>query len=282
MAPETRGAVGNTGQKHKLIHSYYFKPSRNPLDVGWNLMMKPLTRSQTLHELLMPVAYERITNYEIAIGVDFQLENLATANPSDYVLRGNMVFRQGGDKAARFFIVGCVTHQSALCTRLLDKRHSVNIMPSIVGWGRATGVIQELLGDVTAYVFRGGIPTSASLKKWASPSKAPANIPTSPKKDGTIQWDTFAARTPDKPVPIYDACSVDFDIKNFQRLPKYDGELDAGMVAMVVFTLGRYSGADGEKLSLNVQAAVAMHDAVPEEDRPAETVIDARMPLPII
>ncbi|KAJ7839166.1 hypothetical protein B0H14DRAFT_2588175 [Mycena olivaceomarginata] len=157
-----------------------------------------------------------------------------------------------------------------------------NIMPSIVGWGRATGVIQELLGDVTAYVFGGGIPTSASPKKRASPSKAPANIPTSPKKDGTIQWDTFAARTPDKPVPIYDVRSVDFDIKNFQRLPKYDGELDAGMVAMVVFTLGRYSGADGEKLSLNAQAAVAMHDAVPEEDRPAETVIDARMPLPII
>ncbi|KAJ7707824.1 hypothetical protein B0H14DRAFT_2646832 [Mycena olivaceomarginata] len=127
----------------------------------------------------------------------------------------------------------------------------------------------------------GGIPTSASPKKRASPSKAPTNIPISPKKDGTIQWDTFAARTPDKPVPIYDACSVDFDIKNFKQLPKYDGELDAGMVAMVVFTLGRYSGADSEKLSLNVQAAVAMHDAVPEEDRPAETVIDARMPLPI-
>ncbi|KAJ7872638.1 hypothetical protein B0H14DRAFT_2570138 [Mycena olivaceomarginata] len=111
---------------------------------------------------------------------------------------------------------------------------------------------------------------------------APVNIPISPKKDGTIQWDTFAACTPDKPVPIYDARSVDFDIKNFQQLPKYDGELDAGMVAMVVFALGRYSGADSEKLSLNVQAAVAMHDAVPEEDRPAETVIDARMPLPIV
>ncbi|KAJ7878561.1 hypothetical protein B0H14DRAFT_2567251 [Mycena olivaceomarginata] len=220
----------------------------------------------------MLFAYGRITNYEIAIGVDFQLENLATANPSDYVL----------DKAARFFIVGCVTHQSALCTWLLNKQHSVNIIPSIVGWGRASGVIQELLGDVTVYVFHGGIPTSASPKKWASPSKAPANIPVLPKKDSTIQWDTFAARTPDKPVPIYDARSVDFDIKNFQQLPKYDGELDAGMVAMVVFTLGHYSGADGEKLSLNVQAAVAMHDTVPEEERPAETVIDTRMPLPVI
>ncbi|KAJ7733886.1 hypothetical protein B0H14DRAFT_2639514 [Mycena olivaceomarginata] len=83
------------------------------------------------------------------------------------------------------------------------------------------------------------------------------------------------------PVFIYDARSMDFDIKNFQQLPKYDGEMDAGMVAMVIFTLGRYSGADGEKLSLNVQAAVAMYDAVPEEDHPAETVIDARMPLPI-
>jgi hypothetical protein len=116
----------------------------------------------------MPVAYERITNYEIAIGVDFQLENLATANPSDYVLRGNMVFRQGSDKAARFFIVGCVTHQSALCTRLLNKRHSVNIIPSIVGWGRATGVIQELLGDVTAYVFRGGLSFSTMAENKAS------------------------------------------------------------------------------------------------------------------
>jgi hypothetical protein len=82
-------------------------------------------------------------------------------------------------------------------------------------------------------------------------------------------------------VPVYDARSVDFDIKNFQQLPKYDGELDAGMVVMVMFTLGRYSAAEGEKLSLNVQAAVAMHDAVPEEDRPSETIIDAKEPLPI-
>jgi hypothetical protein len=28
-----------------------------------------------------------------------------------------------------------------------------------------------------------------------------------------------------------------------------------------------------------VQAALAMHDAVPEEDHPAKTVIDTRMPL---
>jgi hypothetical protein len=50
---------------------------------------------------------------------------------------------------------------------------------------------------------------------------------------------------------------------------------------MAIFTIGHYSGADGEKLSLNVQAAVAMHDAAPEEDHVAETVIDARMPLSI-
>ena len=130
---------------------------------------------------------------------------------------------------------------------------------------------------------------------------APAKIPVSPKKDGIIEWDTFAVRTPDnqgKPyfiiskckdtddwhvlsVPIYDARSVDFDIKNFQQLPKYDGELDAGMVVMVVFTMGRYSAVDGEKLSLNVQAAVAMHDTVAEEDRPAETIIEAKTPLPV-
>ncbi|KAF8169684.1 hypothetical protein K438DRAFT_1983070 [Mycena galopus ATCC 62051] len=133
--------------------------------------------------------------------------------------------------------------------------------------------------------FNCGIPTSASPKKRTSTSKAPVNIPVSPKKsvpnDGSIQWDTFAARTPDKPVPVYDARSVDFDIKNFQQLPKYGGELDAGMVAMVIFTLGRYSAADGERLSLNVQAAVAMHNAVLEEDRPSGPIIDAIMPLPV-
>jgi hypothetical protein len=53
------------------------------------------------------------------------------------------------------------------------------------------------------------------------------------------------------------------------------------MVVMVMFTLGRYSVAEGEKLSLNVQAAVAMHNAVPEEDRPSETIIDAKFPLPV-
>ncbi|KAJ7889083.1 hypothetical protein B0H14DRAFT_3855822 [Mycena olivaceomarginata] len=105
-----------------------------------------------------------------------------------------------------------------------------------------------------------GVPTSASPKKRASTSKVPANIPVSQKKDDSIQWDTFAARTPDKPVPVYDARSVDFDIKNFQRLPKYD---------------------EGEKLSHNVQAAVAMHNAVPEEDRPSETIIDAKFPLAV-
>jgi hypothetical protein len=47
-----------------------------------------------------------------------------------------------------------------LCYRLINKRHSVNIIPSIVGWGRATGVIQELLGDVSAYIFRGGLSFS--------------------------------------------------------------------------------------------------------------------------
>ncbi|KAJ7867373.1 hypothetical protein B0H14DRAFT_3441824 [Mycena olivaceomarginata] len=79
----------------------------------------------------MPAAYERITNYEIAIGVDFQLENLAIANPADYELRGTVVFRKGGNKAAQFFIIGCITNQSALCYRLINKHHSVNIIPSI-------------------------------------------------------------------------------------------------------------------------------------------------------
>ena len=115
----------------------------------------------------MPAAYERITNYEIAIGVD-QLENLAIASPSDYELRGNIVFRKDGDKAARFFIIGCVTNQSALCSRHMNKRHSVNIIPSIVGWGRATGVIQELLGDVSAYIFRGGLSFSTMGESRAS------------------------------------------------------------------------------------------------------------------
>jgi hypothetical protein len=134
---------------------YYFHPRLNPLN-----SFEITADSAALHELLMPAAYERITNYEIAIGVDFQLENLAIADPADYELRGNIVFRKGGNKAARFFIIGCVTDQSALCYRLINKRHSVNIIPSIVGWGRATGVIQELLGDVSAYIFRGGLSFS--------------------------------------------------------------------------------------------------------------------------
>ncbi|KAJ7885674.1 hypothetical protein B0H14DRAFT_2563685 [Mycena olivaceomarginata] len=309
MAPKTRA----TAEKHKLIHHFWFKPSLITLDIRINsdddtphsdtkrastnaapsvlgqptpvdtLSLNPLNSfemtadSAALHELLMPAVYERITNYEIAIGVDFQLENLAIANPADYELRGNIVFRKGGNKPARFSIIGCVTDQSALCYRLINKRHSVNIIPSIVGWGRATGVIQELLGDVSAYIFRGGL----SFSTMGENRPMPANIPVSRKKDDSIQWDTFAARTPDKPVPVYDTRSVDFDIKNFQCLPNYDGELDSGMVVMVMFTLGCYSAAVGEKLSLNVQAAVAMHNAVPEEDGPSETIIDAKFPLPV-
>ena len=73
---------------------------------------------------------------------------------------------------------------------------------------------------------------------------------------------------------------MDFDIKNFQQLLKYNGELDAGMVVMVMFTLGHYSTMEGEKLSLNVQVAVAMHDAMPGEDRPSKNIIDAAFPLP--
>ncbi|KAJ7782135.1 hypothetical protein B0H14DRAFT_2630891 [Mycena olivaceomarginata] len=61
---------------------------------------------------------------------------------------GSVVFRKGGDKA--------------------DKHHSVNIIPSIVGWGQATGVIQELLGDVSAYVFRGGLSFSTMGESKAS------------------------------------------------------------------------------------------------------------------
>ncbi|KAJ7712011.1 hypothetical protein B0H14DRAFT_2645532 [Mycena olivaceomarginata] len=226
----------------------------------------------------MPVAYQRITNYEMAIGVDFQLENLATASPSDYMLKGNMVFCHGGDKAARFFIVGYITSQSALCTRLLNKQHSVNIIPSIVGWGRATGVIQELLGDVSAYIFHGGL--------WYSDFSLSKEAGTSQQSDRKYPYLTIAKERWHHLlgcfwVPVYDARSVDLDIKNFQQLPKYNGELDEGMVAMVAFTLGHYTGADGEKLSLNVQVAVTMHDALPEEDHPAKTVIDARMPLPI-
>jgi hypothetical protein len=143
--------------------NYYYHRRLAPLN-----SFEITANSAALHELLMPVAYKRITNYEMAIGVDFQLENLAIANPSDYELRGSVVFRKGGDKAARFFIIGCVTNQSALCSRLLNKRHSVNIIPSIVGWGRATGVIQELLGDVSAYVFRGGLSFSTMGESKAS------------------------------------------------------------------------------------------------------------------
>jgi hypothetical protein len=134
---------------------YYFHPRLNPLN-----SFESTADSAALHELLMPAAYECITNYEIAIGVDFQLENLAIVNPADYEVWGTVVFRKGGNKAARFFVIGCVTNQSALCYRLINKHHSVNIIPSIVGWGRAIGVIQELLGDVSAYIFRGGLSFS--------------------------------------------------------------------------------------------------------------------------
>ncbi|KAK6997325.1 hypothetical protein R3P38DRAFT_3220283 [Favolaschia claudopus] len=241
----------------------------------------------------MPDAYERICAYEMAIGVESWLENLATVTPSDFELRDGVVFRKKATKAARFFIVGCVTHPSALCTKSVYNKHSVNVMPSKIGWGRSSGVIHALLGDVTAYVFADGlsfstmpksnpakIPSSYSPKKIAATSPSKPNIPVSGTRKVPVEWSKYAALPGDKPVPIYDARSLDFDIKNLHQLPAYQGELDAGMVIMVVFTLGRYSGMEGEKLSLNVQTAVALHDNVPEENRPSETIIDAKFPLP--
>jgi hypothetical protein len=71
--------------------------------------------------------------------------------------------------------------------------------------------------------------------------------------------------------------------KNFQKLPEYGNEADARTVIMVMFTLGKYTNRNrGEMLSFNVQAAVALHDPVPEDERPAGTIIEAKDPLPII
>jgi hypothetical protein len=85
------------------------------------------------------------------------------------------------------------------------------------------------------------------------------------------------------PVPIYDGRTVDFDIKNFQWLPKYDNEVDEGALVMAMFTAGKYSSVAGdERLSLNIQAVVAMHDPVPESEWPPETIVEGKEPFPIL
>jgi hypothetical protein len=84
MAPKTRGAVGNTGQKHKLIHSYYFKPSLNPLDIGWNLMMKPLTQSQSVYTVLVlmnpPLLWTLMSRMSINLLLHYEESSLTYAS----------------------------------------------------------------------------------------------------------------------------------------------------------------------------------------------------------
>ncbi|KAJ7303422.1 hypothetical protein DFH08DRAFT_825880 [Mycena albidolilacea] len=175
--------------------------------------------SADLHCILMPDAYTRIVSYEMAKGVDFKLENLATADPANYEMR-TIVFCKGAKQATRFFIVGCVTQRSALHERVVNGRRSINVMPSIFGWGRAPG-----------------IPTSASPKKKGQTVKIPSSPVKSVGSSGEIEWEAAAARGPRLPVPIYDGRSVDFDIKNSHHLPVYAAELELGAVVMVMFTL---------------------------------------------
>jgi hypothetical protein len=117
----------------------------------------------------MPDAYTRVVSYEMAKGVDFKLENLATADPANYELRNSIVFRKGAQQATRFFIVGCVTQRSALHERVVNGRRSINVMPSIFGWGRASGVIHTIFGtDINAYTFGDGLSFSTTMEKRSS------------------------------------------------------------------------------------------------------------------
>jgi hypothetical protein len=66
-------------------------------------------------------------------------------------------------------------------------------------------------------------------------------------------------------------------------LPKYDNEVDEGALVMAMFTAGKYSSAAGdERLSLNIQAVVAMHDPVPESEWSPETIVEGKEPFPIL
>ncbi|KAJ6490806.1 hypothetical protein C8R45DRAFT_928636 [Mycena sanguinolenta] len=63
-------------------------------------------------------------------------------------------------------------------------------------------------------------------------------------------------------------------------VPYYEAELEQGAVAIVMFILGQYSGNQGEMLSFNLQAAVAMHDPVTADQYPPET--NAGLPRHVI
>ncbi|KAJ7197563.1 hypothetical protein GGX14DRAFT_667727 [Mycena pura] len=264
-----------------------------------------------LHRFVGTPAYNRIINYELAIGVDFSLENLATADSSSYFIpepsgdsdKTRFVQRNGGKQPIRFFIIGGVTHSSHLRTGLFYGRRSISVMPSTYSWGRATGVIDGIfqVPHLAVYAFQGGIsfstatqkavngpfPTSSSPKKHSasSPSKKSSRILSSSSPGDKIQWDNWGVRSPEQPVTIYDARSVEFDIKNFRQLPEAKDELQAGCIVMVIFTLSKYNSNDGGvNLSFNIQDVVLLHDPVTDDETPdeVESAAMAKDPLPVI
>ncbi|KAJ7898726.1 hypothetical protein B0H13DRAFT_1884181 [Mycena leptocephala] len=167
-----------------------------------------IDNSADLHRLILPDAYNRIATYEMVMGADFKLDNLAIADPGNYELQASpnpVVFRKGGEHPIRFFILGCVTARSALHFRMVNGRRSINVMPSALSWRRATGVINSIFGSIhlEAYVFS-EIPTSASPKKQGPTTPARGKIPVATKsgnsdKGGNIHWEPGTVLSPDKP-----------------------------------------------------------------------------------
>jgi hypothetical protein len=161
------------------VYLFFFFFFWNIPNIDKTLRLTPLAASDLtensadLHRLILPDAYNHIAIYEMAIGADAKLDNLATADSTNYELQGSsnpVVFHKGGEHPIRFFILGCVTACSAFHFRMVNGCHSINIMPSALGWGRASGVISAIFGGVElkAYVFNGGLSFSTTVAQKSS------------------------------------------------------------------------------------------------------------------
>ncbi|KZT29858.1 hypothetical protein NEOLEDRAFT_1055446 [Neolentinus lepideus HHB14362 ss-1] len=218
------------------------------------------------------------------------ITNLAIAQPNELAITG-VLHLTIKDKLTHhpFFIVGkcqfsSVTHG--------DRSRQVSLAPLDLTWPRLAANIGAAFGKKKLFVttFYNGITFSTFMQ-----ARTPATTPQSSPQRGLKTYTsrkapkeyTFPAGLPyDTDIPVYDGRKT-FQLKGFNKLPSFPGEIPVGSAILIIFTAQTYSGkrlpstVKGLTTSLGFKAlaAVVLHDAELDSEARDDAKSDENGPL---
>ncbi|KAF9017127.1 hypothetical protein BDZ89DRAFT_1140931 [Hymenopellis radicata] len=202
------------------------------------------------------------------------LTNLALADPSryEYNVQFNKIVTKRELYPHSFFLVG-VTTLSQLTAG--EKARQICIAPVRGFWQRSVAVLSAIFGmqkpQLRFATFQEGINISTRIR---SENTRPTNYAARGRRPVTGKYHGEAIHSWDADIPMYDG-RAGFKIKQYQKLPVMQEELQNGDVVLVIFTVNLWGPVVDGRPTFNLQVVIKLHDAAMDRDSRAP-----KAPLP--